>query len=41
MSTKTVAQPKPAKIVPMATKPENPSELLQRYGGDAFRFPAG
>jgi starch phosphorylase len=38
MSTKTVAQPKPAKIVPMVTKPENASELLQRYGGDAFRF---
>ena len=37
MSTKTVAQPKPAKIVPIA-KPETVSELYQRYGGDAFRF---
>ena len=37
MSTKTVAQSKPAKIVPIA-KRENVSELLQRYGGDAFRF---
>jgi glycogen phosphorylase len=37
MSTKPVAQPKSAKIVPMA-KPENVSELLQRYGGDAFQF---
>src|SRR6202162_3353099 len=38
MSTKTVAQPKPAKIVPMATKPENLSELLQQYGGNLIRF---
>ena len=38
MSTKTVAQPKPAKIVPMATKPENVSELYRQYGGDAFQF---
>jgi glycogen phosphorylase len=37
MSTKTVAPSKPAKIVPIA-KRENVSELLQRYGGDAFRF---
>src|SRR6201981_864345 len=38
MSTKTVAQPKPAKIVPMAAKPENLSELLQQYGGNLIRF---
>jgi len=38
MSTKTVAQPKPAKIVSMAPKPENPSELLERYGGNLIRF---
>jgi len=37
MSTKTVAAPKPAKVVPMV-KPENVSDLLQHYGGDAFRF---
>ena len=37
MSTKTVTQTKPAKIVPIA-KPETVSELYQRYGGDAFRF---
>jgi glycogen phosphorylase len=37
MSTKTVAQPKPAKIVPIL-KPESAAELYQRYGGDAFRF---
>jgi starch phosphorylase len=38
MSTKTVTQPKPAKIVPMAAKPENSSDLLQRYGGNLIRF---
>ena len=38
MSTKNVAQPQFAKTVPMATEPENASELLQQYGGDAFRF---
>jgi len=38
MSTKTVAQPKPAKVVPMAAKPNTVAELYQRYGGDAFRF---
>ncbi|HXY02049.1 MAG TPA: glycogen/starch/alpha-glucan phosphorylase, partial [Terriglobales bacterium] len=37
MSTKPLAQTKTAKIVPMP-KPENASELLQRYGGDAIRF---
>lgn len=37
MSTKTVAQPQPAKIVSME-KPRNVSELYQRYGGDAFQF---
>jgi glycogen phosphorylase len=38
MGTKTVAQPPSAKVVPMATKPGTASQLLQRYGGDAFRF---
>jgi glycogen phosphorylase len=37
MSTKSVAQPRSAKIVPMAG-PEDVSELLREYGGDAFRF---
>jgi glycogen phosphorylase len=37
MSTKTIAQPKPAKIVPI-TKPESVADLYQRYGGDAFQF---
>jgi len=38
MSTKVVSQPKPGNVVPMNAKPEDPSEVLQRYGGDAFRF---
>jgi glycogen phosphorylase len=38
MGTKTVAQPKPAKVVPIAKKPETVPELYERYGGDAFRF---
>ncbi|HTZ95386.1 MAG TPA: glycogen/starch/alpha-glucan phosphorylase [Terriglobales bacterium] len=38
MSTKTVAQPKPSKVVPMAAKPQDSSELYQRYGGEAFQF---
>src|SRR6202795_3596312 len=38
MSTKTVAQPKPAKIVPMATKTENLPELLHQYGSNLIRF---
>ena len=38
MSTKTVAQPQSPNTVPMATESENVSELLQQYGGDAFRF---
>src|ERR1700692_2673296 len=38
MSTKTVAQPKPAKIVPMATKTENLPELLHQYGSKLIRF---
>jgi glycogen phosphorylase len=38
MSTKTVTRPDPAKIVAMATKTSNNSELLQRYGGDTIRF---
>jgi starch phosphorylase len=33
-----VTQPESAKIIPMATKGDKASELLQRYGGDAFRF---
>src|SRR3984885_5418622 len=38
MSTKTVAQPKPAKIVPIASKPENLPELLHQYGSNLIRF---
>ena len=38
MNTKTAAQPKPAKVIPMATKPENLSELLQQYGSNLIRF---
>ncbi len=38
MSTKTVAQPKPSKIVPIPTKPENLPELLHQYGGNLIRF---
>lgn len=38
MSTKSVAPPKSAKVVPMAAKPDNASEILQRYGGNAFQF---
>jgi starch phosphorylase len=38
MSTKTVTPPNSAKVVPMATKPENLSELLQHYGGNLIRF---
>ena len=38
MSTKTVAPPQSAKVVPAMAKPGDASELLQRYGGDAFRF---
>src|ERR1700752_1132574 len=38
MNTKAAAPPQPAKVIPMSTKPGNSSELLQRYGGDAFRF---
>jgi starch phosphorylase len=38
MSTKTVTPPNSAKVVPMATKPENLSELLQQYGGNLIRF---
>src|SRR6201981_16337 len=37
MSTKSVTQPESAKIIPMATKGDKASELLQRYGGDGFR----
>ena len=38
MSTKTVTPPNSAKVVPMATKPENLSEFLQQYGGNLIRF---
>ena len=38
MSTKTVTQPNSAKVVAMATKPENLSELLEQYGGNLIRF---
>ena len=38
MSTKIVARPDSAKVVPMATKPANISELLQRYGSGAIPF---
>ena len=38
MSTKTVAQPKPGNIVPMETKPENLSRVLQQYGTNLIRF---
>jgi starch phosphorylase len=38
MSTKTVALPDSAKVVPMAAKPVNISELLQPYGSGAIRF---
>ena len=38
MSTKVVTQTNSASVLPMTTKPENVSELLQPYGGDAFRF---
>ena len=38
MSTKTVSRPDPTKVVPMAPKPANISELLQPYGSGAIRF---
>src|SRR5229473_1271530 len=38
MSTKTVARPDSAKVVSMAAKPANISELLQPYGSGAIRF---
>src|SRR6266853_2119271 len=38
MSTKTVARPDSAKVVPMTAKPANISELLQPYGSGAIRF---
>jgi hypothetical protein len=37
MSTKTVT-PNSAKLIPMATKPENLSELFQQYDGHLIRF---
>ena len=38
MSTKVVTRPESAKVVSMAAKQENASELLERYGCDAIRF---
>ena len=38
MSTKTVARPESSKVVPMATKPSNVSQLPQQYGLDGIRF---
>src|SRR6201987_4020934 len=38
MSTKNAAQPEPAKVIPIATKPENLPALLQQYGSDAIPF---
>ncbi len=38
MSTKPTPKPTPAKIVPMETKPDNLSKLLQHYGGNLIRF---
>ncbi|HEV2728986.1 MAG TPA: glycogen/starch/alpha-glucan phosphorylase [Terriglobales bacterium] len=38
MSTKTVARPESAKVVSMATKTDNVSELPQRYGLDGIRL---
>src|SRR5712672_1395120 len=38
MSTKTVARPDPANVVPMAAKPANISELLQPYGSASIPF---
>jgi len=38
MSTKTVARPDSAKVVPMAAKPANISELLKPYSSGAIRF---
>src|SRR6201987_1505003 len=38
MSTKNAAQPEPAKVIPIATKPENLPALLQQYGSNLIRF---
>src|ERR1700752_166619 len=38
MSTKNAAQPEPAKVIPIATKPENLPALLQQYGGNLIQF---
>src|ERR1700747_2436819 len=38
MRTKTVARPDSAKVVPMAAKPANISELLKPYSSGAIRF---
>src|SRR5271170_4875803 len=38
MSTKTVVRPNSAKVVPMTTKPDNISDLLQQYGCGPIPF---
>jgi len=38
MSTKTVPQPDSAKVVPMITKKDSASELLQQYSCDSLQF---
>jgi len=38
MSTKSIARPDSAKVVPMTTKVTNVSELLKRYGSSAIPF---
>ena len=38
MSTKAVTKPDPSKVVPMATKKDTVSELLQQYSSDSIRF---
>jgi len=38
MSTKSVVRPNSAKVVPMATKPSNISELLKQYGSGPIPF---
>src|SRR5579864_6497812 len=38
MSTKTVPQPDSGKVVPMITKKDSASELLQQYSSDSLQF---
>src|SRR5215469_1361861 len=38
MSTKSIARPDSAKVVPMTTKVTNVSELLKRYGSSGIPF---